>query len=152
MFKSVLCHRCSSTVKLNQFKSTILPERRMRTFFHQLPHTVAGDRTRAPSPKPEEGRTKAPEKIPFGGHLQLHCLNQWWNHACRLPWWLWANYVISSHFHFPQVKSEQWYFTTCQVCNKDSYRHDKACKTQEYRKHIQISKIMGILYQYLKLL
>lgn len=121
MFNSVFCHRCSSMIKIKQFKGIIPPERRVQTFSHQLPHTISNDFIGTQSLK-QRKKKQTTEKIPFGGHLQTHCLKYQWKCASRLPWWLWASCAILG-FRFPLLVSEQWHISTSQVCN-DSERHD----------------------------
>lgn len=120
MFNSVLSHRCGFMIKLNPSNTA---RKESTDLFPPAPSRNGQCRYRCTGTKTKKGRKKqsTTEKIPFGGHLQLHCLNQRWNCAYRLPWWLWASYIISLRFHFP---SEQWYFTTSQMRNEDSYRHD----------------------------
>lgn len=138
MFSSVLCHRCGSMIKMKQFKSIILPERRVQTFSHHLPHTIPNDFIGTQSLKRRKKQTT--KNIPFGGHLQSHCLKYQWKCAYRLPWRLWASYAISLRSHFPLLMSEPWHISTSQVCN-DSYRHDWR-PARHVSSAVQISKLV----------
>lgn len=149
----VLCHRRGSMIKINQFKSIILPERRVQTFFHQLPHTIPSDCTGTWSlkqRKEEANHWENPFWWPFAITLlkisvklclqtSLVTLGKL-RHFFKLSFPT-ADVRTMVHQYLPGV---QWWQLQTWL---------KACKTHEFsHTNTQISKTKGILYQYLKLL
>lgn len=152
MFSSVLCHRCGSMIKIKQFKGIILPERRVQTFSHQLPHTIPNDFIGTQSLKQRKEEANHWEN-PFGWPFAITLLKISVKLCLRTslvtlgkPWHLFtlsfptAGVRTVAHQHIPGV---QWQPQTW----LEAYKTHEFCST-----NIQINKTKGILYQYLKLL
>lgn len=152
MLNSVLCHRCGSRIKIKQFKSIILPERRVQTFSHQLPHTIPSDCTGTRSLKQRKKEARHWEnpfwrlfaitllKISVKLCLQTSLVTL--GKLCHFFTLLFPTADVRTVVH-QYIPGVQWQLQIWL----------KACKTHELcNTNIQINKTNGILYQYLKLL